>query len=263
MILSVSEICAKVDGDITTFVHNFIMAIKIAVPVVLVIFGMFDLSKGVVAGKEDEIKKGQSTFLKRLIAGIVVFFMVSLTQLLVALIDKESDGDIWACANAIMNGENKSGSMWSSGDQYDLNEAITNNPSTFQYCCESLDGSVLDGACKTPTGKDVSKKKLAACTNSANSGIRNNFVEETKACCQSLGGGYMTGECKDHNGGSISEDKVNECIVGKIKTTKPDLYKYCCEAKGGHYGESTGCVDSNGGSIGETTINSCMINQYN
>lgn len=104
MILDVSSVCGKIDTELVTFTHNIITLIKIAVPIVLVILGMLDLGKGVVAGKEDEVKKGQSTFIKRLAAGAIVFFMVTIAQLVVSIADKESDGDIWTCANGILNG---------------------------------------------------------------------------------------------------------------------------------------------------------------
>ncbi len=104
MILDAREICSSIGVEISTFIHNIILLIKIAVPIVLVILGMIDLGKGVVASKEDEIKKGQHTFIKRLIAGIIVFFIVSLTQLVIGIIDKESAGEFWNCANKIMNG---------------------------------------------------------------------------------------------------------------------------------------------------------------
>ena len=105
MILDITEICSKMDYELTNFIHNIIILIKIAVPIILILFGMIDMGKGVVAGKEDEIKKGQNTFIKRLIAGVVVFFMVSITQLVITIIDKESNGEFWKCANDIMNGK--------------------------------------------------------------------------------------------------------------------------------------------------------------
>lgn len=104
MILDVSGICSKIDTELVTFIHNIITLIKIGVPIVLVIFGMIDFGKGVMAGKEDEIKKGQSTFIKRLIAGAIVFLMITVSQLVTSIIDRESDGEIWSCANEIMNG---------------------------------------------------------------------------------------------------------------------------------------------------------------
>lgn len=107
MILDVNEICSKIDSDLVTFIHNIIVIIKIAVPIFLVIFGMIDLGKGVVANKEDEIKKGQGVFIKRLIAGVIVFFMVTIAQLVMSIADKNGDGQFWTCANGIMNGTAK------------------------------------------------------------------------------------------------------------------------------------------------------------
>lgn len=104
MILDVSEICSKIDLDLAKFIHNIILLIKIAVPIALVIFGMIDLGKGVIASKEDEIKKGQKDFIKRIIAGVIVFFIVSITQLVMSVIDRNSNGEFWTCANGIMNG---------------------------------------------------------------------------------------------------------------------------------------------------------------
>ena len=71
----IDNICANIEPEIVTLIHNIITLIKIGVPVVLVIFGMIDFARGVMAGKEDEVKKGQNNFIKRLIAGAVVFLM--------------------------------------------------------------------------------------------------------------------------------------------------------------------------------------------
>lgn len=262
MILDINEICSNFDTDLATFIHNIILVIKIAVPIVLVILGMLDLGKGVVAGKEDEIKKGQSTFVKRLIAGVMVFFMISITQLLTGIIDKDSDGDIWTCANAIMNGNGENSAMWNKKKQYELNQIKKDNPSTFQYCCESLNGSVLGDSCINSYGKEISNKELSACTSNMSNNLKSKFTDDAKACCQELGGGYTSGTCTDHNGGTISSDKVNACVVIKIKDKNPEIYKNCCEARGGHYGENSGCVDSNGGSISDTAINSCVISNF-
>ena len=106
MILDVSEICSKMDPDLATFVHNIITLIKIAVPVVLVVFGMLDLGKGVVASKEDEIKKGQQTFIKRAIAGILVFFVIAIVKFLFSQIS--GDGDVMSCVSCFLNGASDS-----------------------------------------------------------------------------------------------------------------------------------------------------------
>ena len=101
--MDAAAICDKLDADLVNFIHNIIVLIKIAVPVILVIFGMLDLAKGVIAGKEDEIKKGQQVFIKRLIAGVIVFFIITIVQLVMGVISSEDDS-YWDCANKILNG---------------------------------------------------------------------------------------------------------------------------------------------------------------
>lgn len=101
--MDANQICDLLDSDLITFIHNIIVLLKIAVPVILVFLGMLDLAKGVISSKEEEIKKGQQTFIKRLIAGVLVFLVVTIVQLVMGLISKD-DSSIWNCANQILNG---------------------------------------------------------------------------------------------------------------------------------------------------------------
>ena len=100
--MDASEICRSIDNDLIYLIHNIVLLIKIAVPIVLVILGMIDFAKGVIASKEDEIKKGQQTFFKRVIAAFIVFFIVTIVQLLMSFVS--DDGGVWTCANQILNG---------------------------------------------------------------------------------------------------------------------------------------------------------------
>ena len=90
-------------GSIPYAVHMIITIIKIVVPVLLIIFGMIDFMKSVTAAKEDEIKKGQQTFIKRLIAGVLVFFVIQIVQLVVRFASN-SDSNITNCFNCFVNG---------------------------------------------------------------------------------------------------------------------------------------------------------------
>lgn len=99
---------AVIDAKIPNTVHTIIVVIKIAVPIIVVIFGMMDLFKGLIAQKEDEIKKGQQIFIKRLIAAAIVFFVVSIVQFLVSFVSSDEPG-IMNCANCFINGVDASG----------------------------------------------------------------------------------------------------------------------------------------------------------
>lgn len=53
---------------------------KIAIPFLIIGYGMFDLGKAVVASKDDEIKKAANSLLKRAIAGIAIFFVPTIVM---------------------------------------------------------------------------------------------------------------------------------------------------------------------------------------
>ena len=95
----------NIDVKIANAVHMIVLAIQIAVPVLLVIFGMLDLFKAITAQKEDEIKKGQNTFIKRLIAAVIVFFVIAVVKLLISF--ASDDEGIMTCASCFLNGANK------------------------------------------------------------------------------------------------------------------------------------------------------------
>ncbi len=85
-------------------VSTVVMIIKIVVPILLIIFGMLDLAKAVIASKEDEIKKAQMTFVKRLIAAVIVFFVVSLVQIVIRFVAGGDEDSVMGCFNCFVNG---------------------------------------------------------------------------------------------------------------------------------------------------------------
>lgn len=96
--------CAKIPEDIFNIVSLIIMVLKFGVPVLLIIFGMLDLGKAVVASKEDEIKKGQQMFIKRLISAIIVFFVIVVVQLVVNVAAGKESNEIMRCVNGFIKG---------------------------------------------------------------------------------------------------------------------------------------------------------------
>ena len=100
---------AIIDAKIPNTVSIIILLIQIAVPIVLVIFGMIDLFKGITAGKEDEIKKAQQMFIKRLISAALVFFVVAIVKTVIGLAAGDDKEDILSCACYFFNGVDSNG----------------------------------------------------------------------------------------------------------------------------------------------------------
>ena len=98
--------CPGLENVETDLVSLIVKIIWIAVPILLVVFGSIDLVKGVMAQKEDEIKKGQQTFVKRLIAGIIVFFVIAVVKLVISAV--AHDDNVMTCACYFFEGSTSS-----------------------------------------------------------------------------------------------------------------------------------------------------------
>ena len=94
-----------VPSKLAYIISLVISLIQIFVPILLIVWGMLDLGKAVMAQKEDEIKKGQQTFIKRLIAAAIVFFVFMIVQVVFNLVAGEEEQDIWSCVNCLINNE--------------------------------------------------------------------------------------------------------------------------------------------------------------
>ena len=93
----------EVPGDLAYAVSLIITVIQYAVPLLLIIWGMLDLGKAVIASKEDEIKKGQQTFIKRIVAPIIVFFVIAVTKLVVNIATGDNQQGITQCIDGFIN----------------------------------------------------------------------------------------------------------------------------------------------------------------
>lgn len=99
--------CGDVDfpeqlAHIIAMVVNFIY---IGVPILLIIWGMLDLGKAVISQKEDDIKKGQKTFIQRAIAAVMVFLIFSIVQLIFSLLGNAGGDNPMDCVKCMINNE--------------------------------------------------------------------------------------------------------------------------------------------------------------
>ena len=98
----------EINAFFPDLVHLIVNVLKIGTPIILVVLGMIDMFKAMTAQKEDEIKKAQGLFVKRLIAGVLVFLVFVVVELLFAILgglnSDEDNDDIWKCAVCFING---------------------------------------------------------------------------------------------------------------------------------------------------------------
>ena len=78
-ILGAREFC-EATQPIWSTVGTIITIIQWTIPIMIVLLGTLDLGKAVMAGKDDEIKSAQKMLIKRVIYGVVVFFVVVIVK---------------------------------------------------------------------------------------------------------------------------------------------------------------------------------------
>lgn len=81
------DIPYQVPGIISMIVN----LLKIATPIILIFVSIITLLKALAASKEDEIKKAQSSLIKKIIAAAMVFFVVSIVQFVVSKVASASE----------------------------------------------------------------------------------------------------------------------------------------------------------------------------
>ena len=101
----------KIDVKLPDIISLIILILQIAVPVLLVIFGSIDFVKAMTSQKEDEIKKGQKTFISRIIAGVIVFFVIAIVKLVITFIAGDEASDIVNCADCFLSGKDSDGCL--------------------------------------------------------------------------------------------------------------------------------------------------------
>lgn len=95
---------------IANLIAIIINIIKTLTPIVLIVFGLVDMTKATIAQKDDEMKKAQKLFIKRIISAILVFFIVSIVQLSFSLLAKAAGEDSFLeCISCFTNGVNSVG----------------------------------------------------------------------------------------------------------------------------------------------------------
>ena len=63
------------DQSIIDLINDVLKYPRFIVPIIVIVLGTLDFFKAVIAGKEDEMKKAQKTFIKRVIIGVLVFLV--------------------------------------------------------------------------------------------------------------------------------------------------------------------------------------------
>ena len=111
--------------------------LKIGTPIILIITGIITLVKAVAASKEDDMKKAQSTLIRKAVAAALVFFVISIVQfVLLSVADSGDESSISNCLSCFMNNDCDSNVYYKTKvlDKYECH--LVSNPSKAIKCGE-------------------------------------------------------------------------------------------------------------------------------
>ena len=101
--LTLTNFCAET-ASIWKILGWLVLIIKIVIPLLLIVFGMIDLGKAVIASKDDAIKSSVSSLVKRFIAAVAIFFVPTLVSAVFNMIGVTTDNDDYnTCVQCVTN----------------------------------------------------------------------------------------------------------------------------------------------------------------
>ena len=95
-----AKICTSFKG-VFGLVGWVLLIIKIAVPIMLILVGMIDMTKAILGHDSDEISKAQGLLIKKAIAAVAVFLVVQIVIFIFTTIVGFTDWRHGACANCL------------------------------------------------------------------------------------------------------------------------------------------------------------------
>lgn len=88
-----------------TFTSGIYNIVKLLVPVILIIMGMIDFTKAVMASDEKKMSDAKSTFIRRLIAAVIVFMIMAVVQFIFKQIDSGYQNSMANCVNCLLSND--------------------------------------------------------------------------------------------------------------------------------------------------------------
>jgi hypothetical protein len=101
---SIATFCSKTAG-LLQYVGYALTIFKIAIPLIIIIFGMMDFGKAVVSEKDEDVKKQAVKLMRRAIAGIIIFFIPTFVIWIFETINdySENEGQFNTCKQCLLH----------------------------------------------------------------------------------------------------------------------------------------------------------------
>ena len=229
-----------IPAKIPELLSFFITVAQVATAVILVLMGTLDLFKGLTSGKEEEIKNGQQLFIKRLIVGSLVFFIVLIVKLLIGAIANSSTTNIISCIDCFINNKCNNDTSVAVTNENDAsnsekyisksdeqgNSVISTTNSTSKKSGSSSKTKNNNSTTNSASKKSGSSSKTKNNNSTTNSTSSLNSSSKAKSQTIFIGDSEVTGMCGEYKlceGSKYYEEGGIDC--GFMETVKSSVNK--------------------------------------
>jgi len=188
---------------LSTLTRNLFKLVKVLVPVVIIIMGMIDLLKAVMASDEKKMDEAKPKLLRKIISGVVIFLIFSIVQFVFSnLLGKNGlfSNSMLECVNYFISKE----------------PAVVSCPKRPEMGSEPTGGSENNGGSGNNGGHNSSGQTVSSSIYNACAKYNNNFGDGSQcnadSRCQWQSAGPASGACLPINSGKVCTDfNSNDC----------------------------------------------------
>ena len=95
------SLCSGGRLSIFRFIGRILMVLRIVIPIIIIVLGSIDFGKAVAVNDEDAIKKSTNTLIRRIIAGVAIFFLPTLVYLVFNFVPGLNNTEATDCARCL------------------------------------------------------------------------------------------------------------------------------------------------------------------
>lgn len=85
------------------FTNNLYKVVKWLVPIILILMGTIDFVRAVISQDENSMKSSTNRFIRRLIAAVVIFFVLAIVQFIISVVNASGKSDLTECIDCFIN----------------------------------------------------------------------------------------------------------------------------------------------------------------
>ena len=201
----------NIPEQLPMFIRNIINVVQSIVPIILIGFGIYDFIKAVIGNDEKVMKESQNRFIRRIIAGVLVFLVVAIVKFGFGLFPGDTALSCVACF--VTDSSSCSESYICNNIDFDI-EMNTDAPSSNSSSTVNCDVYASRSEC----GRPEAKNKGCGWDSTANkcvlkNGNSTNATNNITTNCDAYASRSECGRPEAKNKGCSWDSTTNKCIL--------------------------------------------------